>query len=67
MSPRLVQILQVYDRLHTKTGTKQPLLKPARYVRTSIVWSTLSILWQSRLIDVNRVQLHISKGSDGDG
>ena len=31
MSPRLVQIQQVYRQLREHTGKEQPLLKPARY------------------------------------
>lgn len=30
MSPRIVQILQVYHHLRSETGKEQPLLKPAR-------------------------------------
>ncbi|KAF9872385.1 hypothetical protein CkaCkLH20_10212 [Colletotrichum karsti] len=32
MSPRLVQILQVYSRLREETGKEQPLLKPASFI-----------------------------------
>lgn len=31
MSPRMVQIMQVYQKLREETGKEQPLLKPARY------------------------------------
>jgi transaldolase len=31
MSPRMVQIMETYRRLHKETGKIQPLLKPARY------------------------------------
>lgn len=32
MSPRIVQIQQIYKRLREETGKTQPLLKPARSV-----------------------------------
>ncbi|CAG9983720.1 unnamed protein product [Clonostachys byssicola] len=32
MSHRLVQIKQVYERLHKETGKEQPLLKPASFI-----------------------------------
>ncbi|KAJ4264542.1 hypothetical protein NW762_005744 [Fusarium torreyae] len=32
MSPRLVQIQQIYKRLHEETGKVQPLLKPASFI-----------------------------------
>ena len=31
MTPRLVRILQTYERLSKETGKEQPMLKPARY------------------------------------
>lgn len=36
MSPRLVQILDIYKRLYVQTGKEQPLMKLARYVSAVI-------------------------------
>lgn len=37
MSPRLVQILDIYKRLYLQTGKEQPLMKLARYISAHIL------------------------------